>query len=717
MIIKKIILENFLCYYGLKEFELSKGLNIILGENGEGKTKFFEALEWLFTGNDRNLDLLISAKALANADVNEQFRVRVAMNVEQYDEKKTIAKSFIVKKLGVSYCTTSNYSVEGIEENKVGERSQFDGINLLERVFPSKIRKYSMFKGEAQLDIFKNDDALMNLINSFSSAKYYEIYSEKGEYLRERAEKAVEEATRNNSKSLRDYKCLEDEISILNGDKNGATIIINSIEDEIRKTEEFIQEAEKYVTNAEALNTINGRINHIKEQMSKISSCIDEDYTTALFDKNCILVNFEKIHNEFSMKITALSNKKRELQTDYEKQIGIKKGKDLMRAQLLNNSIPLPTGVPSKAHMEEMLKDELCKVCNRPAKKGSSAYNFMLKRLEEYLTSQIPEESNDIEDQVLFKNDYISRLFNLAVSHEDNLSKLRSVKRTIRDLFDFNKKRREELESLQQKLNIEISEREKVIGSSSLGAEKLGSVLKNYNGWQRDLTNKNKELTDYKKQLKEIDEKLKQKKTEKDAIDTQNVNTFLLKTREVLRDIEEIFNSTKQKKFDEFIQILQKKSNSIFERINIEAFTGTIVFNKKTIAGKDIVKIELQESDGRIFHLPNQSLLTSMHISILLAISELAAEYSEESYPMIFDAPTSSFGETKTSQFLNLIYENTNQKILLIKDFLVLNEKTNKLEIKKEFSGVKRNKAFWICLERPFNKKNLSTLNTQVIVL
>jgi DNA sulfur modification protein DndD len=45
-----------------------------------------------------------------------------------------------------------------------------------------------------------------------------------------------------------------------------------------------------------------------------------------------------------------------------------------------------------------------------------------------------------------------------------------------------------------------------------------------------------------------------------------------------------------------------------------------------------------------------------MHISILFAISELASENREESYPMIFDAPTSSFGETKSAEFLNLIY-------------------------------------------------------------
>jgi DNA sulfur modification protein DndD len=125
---------------------------------------------------------------------------------------------------------------------------------------------------------------------------------------------------------------------------------------------------------------------------------------------------------------------------------------------------------------------------------------------------------------------------------------------------------------------------------------------------------------------------------------------------------------------------------------------------------------ELQEN-GRTFYKPNQSLLTSMHISILFAISELAFEKSEEEYPVIFDAPTSSFGEDKTFQFLNLIYETENQKILLIKDFLATDKTSNKLVIKKEFSNVNRNKAFWVVLERPFDKNNLSTINTNVITL
>jgi len=47
MIIKSVTINNFRSYYGENTFEFSKGLTLIIGGNGDGKTTFFEALEWL----------------------------------------------------------------------------------------------------------------------------------------------------------------------------------------------------------------------------------------------------------------------------------------------------------------------------------------------------------------------------------------------------------------------------------------------------------------------------------------------------------------------------------------------------------------------------------------------------------------------------------------------------------------------------------------------
>ena len=47
MIIKELRIKNFRSYYGdNNRFVFSDGLTLIIGDNGDGKTTFFEALQW-----------------------------------------------------------------------------------------------------------------------------------------------------------------------------------------------------------------------------------------------------------------------------------------------------------------------------------------------------------------------------------------------------------------------------------------------------------------------------------------------------------------------------------------------------------------------------------------------------------------------------------------------------------------------------------------------
>jgi DNA sulfur modification protein DndD len=716
MIIRKIQIDNYLCYYDTNTFDLSEGLNIILGENGEGKTKFFESVDWLFNGENLELDMLVSAKKLNETEIGDSFRVRVSMTVEQYGEKSIITKSFLAKKQKANECSTSSFMIEGISENSLGERTQVDGQALLDRIFPFQIRKYSMFKGESELNIFESDSALANLINLFSEAKHYDKYSEKGAFLREKAEKAVEDSSKLDKKNEALYKKLEGDIAYLDREKAKYFVHLNSTEEEIRKIEYNLQLAESHVSNADALETLNKRIRDIEEKISNLTGKIDENYTTSLFDENWILVNFESFHKEFAEKVSAHSKTRRELQSRFDEQKGIIKGEKKAKAELLNKAIPLPNNIPSKAIMEEMLNDEICKVCNRVAEKGSDAYEFMMKRLKTYLESQVTEDNKPDKDEPLFKYDYTNRLDNLSISHEDNLKNLRLIRTKIKDLFEFNDDRKKDIEDLNEQLEKEKKEREKILGNSSIGAERLSDVLKNYNAWQRDLKNRNQDQVDYTTKLKSLESELIAKKEEKDKIDTSSANSFFIKTRNILRDIATIFIDTKEKKFDEFIEKLQTKSNKFLEIINIDSFTGEISIYKKNRLGKTTVEVQLMQN-GRHLYKPNESLETSMYISILFAISELAFETKNEYYPLIFDAPTSSFGDYKTAQFLNLVYETKNQKILVTKNFLDRDKATKKLFIKKDFEFVKRDKAIWVKLEEPFNKNDLTTINTQVINL
>ena len=260
----------------------------------------------------------------------------------------------------------------------------------------------------------------------------------------------------------------------------------------------------------------------------------------------------------------------------------------------------------------------------------------------------------------------------------------------------------------------EKQERVNILGRSSKGEDRLASVLKNYNGWQDDLKKKNGSILDITALLKDLNVDLKTKKAEKEEIDLYSANNYLVKTRSIIKDIGQIFSETKEQKFNEFILLLERLSNDYFKEINKGAFTGNIKLSKRRVGDRLRLEVGLMEEDRKL-HSPNQSLETSMHISVLFAISKLAQKDSgEEGYPLLMDAPTSSFGETKTGEFLNIISSTENQIIVMLKDYLKTDEKTGELSVKPEFKNIKKNKAFWVKLKRPFDRNSLKTINTEV---
>ena len=47
MIIEKIELENFMCYAGKNSMVFTEGINVIIGDNGYGKSKLYDAFYWV----------------------------------------------------------------------------------------------------------------------------------------------------------------------------------------------------------------------------------------------------------------------------------------------------------------------------------------------------------------------------------------------------------------------------------------------------------------------------------------------------------------------------------------------------------------------------------------------------------------------------------------------------------------------------------------------
>ena len=77
---------------------------------------------------------------------------------------------------------------------------------------------------------------------------------------------------------------------------------------------------------------------------------------------------FRSILSEYQKKVAALSRTKRKLQKAEDERIAIEKWKQeaIKEIQkLANDATPLPWNLPDKETMQEMIDDEICKVCGR----------------------------------------------------------------------------------------------------------------------------------------------------------------------------------------------------------------------------------------------------------------------------------------------------------------------------------------------------------------
>src|SRR5689334_16223315 len=95
MKLHSISLTNFLCYYGSNnKVTFNDGLNLILGANGYGKSKLYDAFQWVFKdgitddsspGRIKNTAFLkkelISEKALLECEVGNNVFCEVMIEV------------------------------------------------------------------------------------------------------------------------------------------------------------------------------------------------------------------------------------------------------------------------------------------------------------------------------------------------------------------------------------------------------------------------------------------------------------------------------------------------------------------------------------------------------------------------------------------------------------------------------------------------------------
>ncbi|MFL1684398.1 AAA family ATPase [Coprobacter secundus] len=717
MKLNKIIIKNFRSYYGENYFELSDGLTLVIGDNGDGKTTFFEALEWLFdTSRDNKSESNISEMRKAEIEIEDSDEVSVTMSFEHRGEKE-ISKKFIFEKDVNGAIRTRDFSFVGYEI--VGsERYRRDGKILLESCFDTVVRRYCLFKGERELNVFDNNTALKTLVDTFSGIKQFDNLVELTSYFEQQSDNLVTKELKKDKKQEAVIKRLESELSKVQSAISDVRHDISIKEKAVSDYETRLRVLEENQDACENLQNINARIEQKRIEQRKLMGYINLDYNAMLLDDMWILRAFPPILSEYQKKVAALSREKRKLQKAEDERIAIEKGKQeaIQEIQkLANDATPLPWNLPDKETMQEMIDDEICKVCGRPAKKGSDAYNFMVNKLNEYLDhirkkSEISQQQDPVKP--LFENTYINELHTRSIQLSgDTEQELIMLATVIADRLAFVQSRKQDLERVNKDLiEDEDAKMQLLIQTPDLTEEMLIKNFKDFKGLSDSSKRASLDLQELKHELEELEaQKQDLKEQQNQIVPSNGIVRVYQKVHIALERIMKAFEAAKDRNVAEFIQTLEEQANIYLKKLNADDFRGVIKI-KRTADGS--ARINLYSSNDTLIANPGGAQKTTMYMSVLFAISKITTLKRDEDYPLIFDAPTSSFGDFKEDIFYNIIDNIDKQCIIFTKDLLRYNRETEKRELDFDKINQLSCSVYRIQKSPGYDEEDLSTIRT-----
>lgn len=672
MIIQCITLTNFLCYYGTdNKFEFTDGLNLILGPNGYGKSKLYNAFQWVFKDGitdefnpgvikyTNNLKKsIISDKALAETQIGEKVKCEVVIDV-----KNTAGSIYRLKRV---YRVERKSSDEWLEQPQSKlEVYKKDSINfrplredyaneILESIIPAEIMPYVWFQGEHgvnnTIDI-SSATSLRNVIEKFSDIATWEKYIEIAEKVAFAVKKEYDAIIKKSQKNKKE----KDEFI---NDQEDCQNELERIKQELREAKNNVEEAKIKANSvigkfdsSKKIDKMNKELDEIKKELEEAISLYNSsymDFTKNLYKKNWLLMGTEKFVDLFEEKY----NKYIDYINDKKAAISIYK------------PTRLPKGVPERMHVQKMLDQEVCLICNRPAPKGSKEYEAIKELLPQ--SAELKINFNDIDLD-------LRRLYN----HGFRLTE--KFENADQEIIDLLKKREEldeqikDLEVRRDQLIVRIDN--EIINS---GVDQAIDIISTYTSAIDDIENYNLKIGKLEESNNRITARLQGITLKLHKLTEGEISPVLEKKLELTEDLKNLTIRIKDTQYNELIELLERTANEHYEKMNkpTGAFYGKIKFIETSVGGyKPII---LDENDNKVINL-NTSQTTSLKLAIIMAIvtTNKNRGYADK-YPLISDAPISDFDAVKSKLFLVEVSNTYNQSIVIVKDYLKEDPSRNK---------------------------------------
>jgi len=676
-IINQVSFHNFFNYYGdfeSNEYNFTEGVNIIIADNGTGKSKFFNAFMWLFYDDVWDSDTkkkaqvkafaikMISDKAKAEAGIGDTIECGVKI---QYSDNRfcyQITKSLRAKRLGESITDSSDWQVF-INDIEVSKKdiilltyhpvyAEDDKHKILNKLIQERLRPYSLFQGEEvdKLIDFSNPKAIKAAVTTLTNITKYEDLKELTAYIFRRANESLQKKTQSSSDDTANFdRIIQDQLEkretiALEEEKNQKfQLSFDENKQEVEKLEALNENAEKRKVFDDKIKAFQTQLNQVKEEYENLTSKINSRF----FDGNFAWLGYgcEKYVEIFKNKANSYT----------EKHVAYRL--DKLNEGTANKVSLLPVGSPDPITVRTMIEKEFCYVCNREALKGTEPYNHLVSLLER------PVKKGEID---VFKNDLGAFFSDIQTGSQPFLSRMESVPDSVRQTRLKETELNERIKLIQNKIKDQKDKRSHlIIGEEDSDLSDVRAIMSQYKGAisrmeraKSDVDTSSEKLAKYRKDLKLLEDEI-------GRMDIKDVPEIYRTNYNYASDLKNAAERTRTRVYEKMLETLEKFANQHFKNlIKYNDIKGGEL--KFVSTANDTIEFFYVDRLGNEVSGASEGFQRMKVLSVLMAIISVTKTGYE--YPLLADAPLSAFGQGFIRGFFEETAQVFPQSIILIKD-------------------------------------------------
>lgn len=636
MIIRYITLENFRQFSGEHTIHFSsdpeKKATLIIAQNGTGKTTLLESFSWIFYGTC-NLKTIVNSSLKETMRPYSELKIRGEVGLTHLGKEYTIKRFATMSKSNVQVkLDDSIFSIEMREKD--GTLKEYRGTDakaLINEIVPKGLFPYFFFKGESIERIGRDISEGKNSKNSeFVKAikgmlGFDYLYQEKEDLIKVQKQYDNELANNNSDEELR------------------------KIQQKYNKAKEDI---EKYTTE---LEQIEKDLNLFESQRKEVSDEILKSGDVSEKQKESI---------DLAKEIKGIEDEISEIKKDIFNKFSLQ-GYKLIAQSIIVDSIEMlqkhgdiDKGIPgldAKA-VEYMLSSGKC-ICGCDLKKNPEHYKALVE-LKKYLPPNNLGAEITAFNQIgrIYANggdDYYSdlvslrkRLHSRTEKHNEKVKALIEINEIIKNHPDMSKKKEREQELIEL-----IKERTRQQGNTETLLSQAEDALK-----AAEKEKSNYSIVDsHIKKLEECDYQV--------TWLVSRLSNFLnRKEREKRQELQEAINEIFLEIFDIDIKIELDNDYGI----KLKSGQNTSLSDFENSTSQDAIMAF--SFIGGIIKLARNKTTSSSTSSNNIDSETEDAELEVEPYPLVMDAPSSSFDIERIANFCKIMPSIAEQVIFFIKD-------------------------------------------------